>query len=300
MEQSPNQVPIDELSLVRRLVTDQFPEWAALPIRQGPTDGTDNKIYRLGGDMVVRLPRLPRAAEQVRKEQYWLPRLAPALPLDIPEPIGSGVPDDDFPYPWSVYRWLDGDSLLDQPPADLADTAVRLGRFVAALQQIGTAGGPMSARARPVNPDHDSGVRETIRRMGAEGLVDVAAAMSIWETALNAPQWTDPPVWIHGDLYSGNLLTRHGRLSGVLDFGLLGLGDPACDLLPAWSLLTTETREMFRSQIGVDDATWKRGRGWAFWAGLSAVDVYGGSNPTIAIPGRHAVTEAISDYRRTG
>ena len=294
------EMSIDDEVQVRRLIADQFPEWAALPVTEGPTHGTDNRMYRLGDDLVVRLPRLQSAAETVRKEQYWLPRLVPALSLDIPMPLGAGQPDDGFPYPWSVYRWLDGENLVDRPAADLKDTAVRLGRFVAELQRIGITGGPRSVRATPVAPAHDSDVRYRIRRLSEEGGLDESTATAIWEAALEAPEWTDLPVWIHGDLSPSNLLAKDGRLTAVIDFGLLGLGDPACDLLPAWTLLTAETRDLFRAEVGTDDATWIRGRGWALSAGLGAVDVYRHSNPTIAIPGQHAIAEALADYQTSG
>jgi aminoglycoside phosphotransferase (APT) family kinase protein len=284
-----------DIELVRRLVAEQFPALSSLPITEVATDGTDNEIYWLGDDMVVRLPRLPRAAEAVRREQHWLPRLAPGLPLDISIPLAAGVPSETFPYPWSIHRWLDGENLTVQPTTDLEDTAVRLGRFVAALQRKDTAGGPVSPRAKPIDPAHDDGVRDRIRLLSAQGLVDADAATAVWEDALAAPGWAGPPVWIHGDLYPGNLLARNGRLSAVIDFGLLGLGDPATDLLPAWALLTAETRYLFRAQLDVDDATWRRGRGWALSAGLGAVHVYRDTNPTLAIPGQHAITEVTAE-----
>jgi aminoglycoside phosphotransferase (APT) family kinase protein len=283
---------------VGRLIAKQFPEWADLPITEIRADGTDNHIYRLGDDMVVRLPRLPRAVEMMSKEQHWLPRLAPLLPLTIPVPLGQGTPDDEFPYPWSVYHWLDGQNLV-QADVDLTDAAVQLGRFIAALQHIDTTSGPTSSRATPVNPADDAQVRFRIQLLGTEGLLDADLATAVWETALAAPSWPGPPVWIHGDLSPANLLARHRRLIGVIDFGLLGLGDPACDMLPAWALLTAETRELFRTEVHLDDATWARGRGWALSAGLGAVHVYRDSNQTLAAPGRHAIAQCIADYRRT-
>lgn len=290
--------PTDQgLVLVRHLIASQFPEWAGLAIEAGPSGGTDNSIYRLGEDKVIRLPRRASAVEPIRKERHWLPRLAPHLPLEIPAPLGTGAPDATFPYPWSVYRWLDGENLLERPPTDLADTAHRLGKFVNALQSVDPTGGPRSVRATPVNPDDDTAVRTTIEKFATAGPLDPAPTLAVWKTALQTPPWTNPPVWIHGDLYTGNLLGQHGQLSAVIDFGLLGLGDPACDLLPAWSLLTAETREIFRDQVGVDDDTWNRGRGWALSAGLGAVAVYGDTNPTLAVPGRHAITQAVEDFR---
>ncbi|MGN9914325.1 aminoglycoside phosphotransferase family protein [Phytohabitans sp. LJ34] len=282
--------------LVSRLVAKQFPQWADLPVRQVRTVGTDNLIYRLGDELVVRLPALPRAAPMVGREREWMPRLAPRLPLDVPVPLGAGVPDGEFPYPWLIYRWLDGDTLADRPDLDLRDVAVRLGRFVAALQRIDTAGAPRSPRAVPVGPG-DVDVHESIERLAAVGLVDAALATAVWEDALAAPPWTGPPVWLHGDLLPANLVARQGRLAAVIDFGLVGTGDPATDLLPAWALLSARTRDVFRAVVGVDEATWRRGRGWALRAGLGAVRVYRYTNPALAAAGRHSVAEALSDFR---
>lgn len=283
-------------ALVGRLIAKQFPQWADLPIREVGTAGTDNRIYRLGDELVVRLPALPRAAPMVGREWEWLPRLAPRLPLDVPVPLGAGVPDGEFPYPWSVYRWLDGDTLAAQPDVDLRDVAVRLGRFVAALQRIDTAGAPRSPRAVPVGPG-DVDVHESIERLASVGLVDADRAAAVWQDALAAPSWAKPPVWLHGDLLPANLVARQGRLRAVIDFGLAGTGDPATDLLPAWALLTARTRDVFRAVVGVDDATWRRGRGWALRAGLGAVRVYRYTNPALAAAGRHALAEVLADHR---
>jgi aminoglycoside phosphotransferase (APT) family kinase protein len=292
------EVDIDE-ALVRRLIREQHPEWAGLPIAEVCAYGTDNVIYRLGDDMVVRLPRLPRAAEMVDKEQRWLPRLAPLLPLAIPVPLAKGAPDDAFPYPWSVCRWLDGESFADQPDVDLCDVAVGLGRFLDALQRIDTTAGPRSSRAEPVSTRDDDDVRSTIGHLGAEGILDPDVATAVWDAALAAPAWDRPPVWIHGDLFPGNLLVDHRRLTAIIDFGLVGLGDPACDMLPAWTVLTARTRDLFRAGLGIDDATWARGRGWALSAGLGAVRVYRTTNPALAAAGWHAIDETVADYRST-
>lgn len=284
--------------LVSQLVAKQFPQWAGLPVREVPTAGTDNVIYRLGDELVVRLPALPRAAPTVGREREWLPRLAPRLPLDVPVPLGAGVPDGEFPYPWSVYRWLEGQTLATRPDLDMRDVAVRLGRFVAALQRIDTAGAPRSPRAVPVRAG-DAEVPESIERLAAVGLVDTDLATAVWEDALAAPPWEKPPVWLHGDLLPANLVARQGRLAAVIDFGLVGTGDPATDLLPAWALLTARTRDVFRAVVGVDDATWRRGRGWALRAGLGAVRVYRYTNPALAAAGRHALSEVLADFRIT-
>ncbi|MFD0742460.1 aminoglycoside phosphotransferase family protein [Phytohabitans flavus] len=282
-----------QVDLVSRLVARQFPQWADLPVHEIPTVGTDHLIYRLGDELVVRLPALPRAAPMMAREREWLPRLAPRLPLDVPVPLGAGVPDAEFPYPWSVYRWLHGETLANRPDLDLRDVAVRLGRFVAALQRINTAGAPRSPRAVPVAPG-DVEVNESIKRLAAVGIADPERATAIWEDALAAPPWAGPPVWLHGDLMPANLVARQGRLAAVIDFGLVGTGDPATDLLPAWALLSARTRDVFRTVVGVDDATWRRGRGWALRAGLGAVRTYRYTNPALAAAGRHSLAEVLA------
>jgi aminoglycoside phosphotransferase (APT) family kinase protein len=293
----PDEIDIDE-PLIRRLIGNQFPQWAGLPITTVRSAGTDNAIYRLGDDMVVRLPRLGRAAKDVAKEQRWLPRLSPLLPLTIPMPLGKGRPDDGFPYPWSVYRWVDGEDAVKAPVADKRDAATQLGRFVAALQKIDAADGPPSFRGGPVGTLLDAEVRTRIHALGLDGSVEPEVATATWEAACRARAWDGPPVWVHADLFPMNLIVRQRRLAAVIDFGGLGVGDPACDMLPAWAWLTAPTRDLYRIEANVDDATWARGRGWGLALGLGAVQVYQMTNPVLAAIGRHAVAEAISDYRR--
>lgn len=284
---------IDEV-LVGRLVAEQFPEWVGLPLSRVRSDGTDNVMYRLGPDLVVRLPRIAGTAEAVDVEQRWLPGLASVVPLAVPVPVGRGVPGRGYPCPWSVYRWLDGENALDAPPADLADAAVRLGRFVTALWRFDAAGGPPSFRGGPVG-DRDDQVRTAIQDLGADGTVDPGVATAAWQTALEAAPWGGPPVWVHSDLHPANLLTRGGRLTGVVDFGGLGMGDPACDLLPAWTMLTADTRDRFRAEVDVDDdATWARGRGWGLRFGLGALHYYRATNPTLGAIGQHALTQILA------
>ena len=288
---------------VRCLVANRFPQWAHLPLIRVPSAGTDNAMYRLGADLVVRLPRMAAAAARIGIEQKWLPRLAPYLPVAVPELVATAAPADGFPYPWSVYRWLDGADLAAGPSADLAagpgadlaDAAVRLGRFVAVLRRLGTAGAPPSSRGGPVGA-HDAQVRARIAALAADGTVDAGAATATWRTACAAAPWTGAPVWLHGDLHPANLLARGGRLAAVIDFGVLGTGDPACDMLPAWTLLTAASRELFRAAADVDDATWLRGRGWGLHLGLGAVHVYRRTNPVLAATGRHAIVEAVADH----
>ena len=285
-----------DAELVRRLVAEQFPEWAELAVTRVASAGTDNAMYRLGEDMVVRLPRLPGGARQIETEQRWLPRLAPHLPLSVPVPLAMGEPGRGYGLRWGVYDWLDGDNAYDSPLAEPADAAAELGRFVAALRRVDAVGGPVSFRGGPLIPQ-DADVRKAIEDLGADGTHDPALATAAWEHALALPQWEAAPVWLHGDLLPGNLLTGSGRLTAVIDFGGLGVGDPAADALPAWALFSPATREVFREAGEFEDAVWARGRGWALCFGLVAEHYYrGGRNPVLAGVGHRAVREVLEEF----
>ncbi|MFI5533882.1 aminoglycoside phosphotransferase family protein [Kitasatospora sp. NPDC051853] len=281
--------------LVRKLIDDQFPHWAGLAITPVRSAGTDNAMYRLGEELVVRLPRIPGAVPDVAKEQHWLPLLAPHLPLTVPAPVAHGAPAPDFPHPWSVQHWLPGTSLIDHPVADLAAVARDLGAFVAALRSVPLPGGPAGYRAGPLGT-HDEAVRAAIRSPDGppDPDADPAAVLAVWEQALAAPAWPGPPVWTHGDLLPGNLLARQGRLTAVIDFGCGGVGDPACDLLPAWAVLDAGTRPLFREAAAPDRATWLRARGWALAFALPARDHYRTTNPTLAAIARRTVRELFT------
>jgi len=284
-----SEVKID-ISLVNRLVAKQFPQWAKLPLEPVNSAGTDNAIYRLGDDMAVRLPRFSRVADDVEKEYQWLPRLAPFLPLAIPVPLGKGTPAEGYPWPWSIYRWIEGENATIEHITDLRQVAIAIGQFIAALQRIDPAGGPLSGRGVPLiiqDPDTRAAII-TLRNV-----LDADAVTAAWEAALQAPVWDGPPVWLHGDLHSGNLLVKHGQLSAVIDFGLLGVGDPACDLMVGWTLLSAETRKIFRTALPVDDATWERGRGWALSWGLIALAYYLNSNLVLAGIARHTIDQVL-------
>jgi aminoglycoside phosphotransferase (APT) family kinase protein len=299
MKMHADELDIDA-ELVVRLIQEQFPDWAELPVTPVTSAGTDNAMYRLGDDMVVRLPRLPGGSRQIDTEHRWLPHLAPRLPLAVPEPLAKGEPGAGYELPWGVYRWLEGDNAHDMPLTELADAAVKLGRFVAALRAVGATGGPASWRGGPVAAN-DTHVRAAIRDLGAAGALDAAAATALWEETIRLPPWDGAPVWLHGDLLPGNLLTSSGRLTAVIDFGGLGTGDPAADVLAAWAVFDAGTRALFREAADVDDATWARGRGWALCFGLTAEHYYGercgnGTNPVLAGVGRRAVREAFAEF----
>ena len=274
-----NEVSTD-VSLVRRLLTSQFPQWANLAIKPVLSAGTDNAIFRLGQDLSVRLPRIDWAEAQVDKEHEWMPRLAPHLPLAIPFPLAKGKPDEKYPYNWSVYKWLKGENASIEQLADPCQTAIELAQFITALQQIDTIGGPISEEhnLRGVSlKTRDKLTRESIATL--KDTIDTNAAFAVWEEALQALEWNNKPVWFHGDLLIGNVLFERGRLSAVIDFGGLGVGDPACDLMIAWSLFSGESRKVFREALNVDDATWARGRGQALSQAVIFIPYYLNTNP---------------------
>ena len=283
-------------SLVSRLLADQFPQWAGLPIERFESSGTDNAIYRLGGDMAVRLPRIPGGTGTIDKELRWLPKLAPLLPVAISQPLAKGLPGHGYPWHWSVHRWLDGESVNVDRMADPVGLAQDLGGFVAALRRIDAAEGPIAGRdgSRGIPlVRRDAATREAIAQL--DGVIDSRAITAAWDKAVRAPTWQRPGVWIHGDLLSGNVLVDgRGRLSAVIDFGCMVVGDPACDVMAAWTLFEAEGREAFRSAIGVDDATWARGRGWALSFALIALPYYMHTNPVFVRDARHVIREVLA------
>jgi aminoglycoside phosphotransferase (APT) family kinase protein len=285
------------IALVVRLLAAQFPQWAGLPLRPIPSAGTDNALYRLGADMVVRLPRIDWAIGQIEKERQWLPKLSPFLPLAIPVPLAKGEPGEGYPWQWSVYRWLEGESATIERIADPLQAATDLAQFITALQRIDATGGPLAAehklRGIPLAM-RDRQTREAIAAL--HGMIDTDAATMVWEAALQAPEWDRAPVWFHGDLLPGNLLVERGRLSAVIDFGGLGVGDPACDLMIAWGLFSGESRDVFRAALGVDEATWARGRGQALSQAVIFIPYYLNTNPIGVGDARRLIDEVLSDY----
>ena len=285
-----------DAALVRRLLAAQFPQWAGLPVLPVPSAGTDNALYRLGDDLAVRLPRIHWAVGQAAKEDAWLPRLAPTLPLAVPTVLAHGQPGEGYPYPWAVYHWLGGANAAQSPPDDIVTAAVELAGFLRALQRIDTTGGPRAAdhglRGAPLS-GRDAATREAIAVL--DSTIDTAAATAIWEDALRAAEWNRPPVWFHGDLLPGNLLVAGGRLSAVIDWNGLGVGDPACDLVIAWALFAGESRAAFRAVLGVDDAMWARGRGHALSQALIFIPYYLHTNPLGVAYHRRTLNALLAD-----
>ncbi|MFI0140227.1 aminoglycoside phosphotransferase family protein [Streptomyces luteogriseus] len=281
-----------DVPLVSRLIAEQFPRWAGLPLRRLESSGTENAMFRLGADKVVRLPRHPRAVDAIAHELRWLPRLAPALPAASPEPLGRGEPDDRFPWPWSVFGWLDGGNpvpgALEQPVPLAEDLAA----YVTALRGIDASEGPSGHRGVPLAA-RDPFMREALTHLA--GRVDTAAVTKAWEEALRAPGHTGPPTWAHGDLMAGNLLVTGGRLSAVIDFGTVGVGDPAVDLIAAWCVLPAAARDVLRDAVGAGEAEWARARGWALSIAVIALPYYWDTNPLVAENSRHVIGEILAE-----
>ncbi|WP_333744967.1 aminoglycoside phosphotransferase family protein [Streptomyces ardesiacus] len=285
--------------LVRRLVEGQFPRWAGLPLVRHPSAGTVNAMFRLGPDLVVRLPLTGGGAADVTTERQWLPRLAPLLPTAVPEVLGEGVPAEGYPWPWSVYRWLPGELPEASGLTDPLSLAGDLAGFVAAMRSVTLPGAPAAYRGGPL-ATLDGPTRaalDALRDLPEEG-VDCEALTEVWQDALHAPAWDGPPRWLHADLMPGNLLVTGGRLSAVIDFGCMGVGDPACDLFPAWNLLPAGAREVFREALGVDDATWRRGRGRTLSQALIALPYYRETNPAMAGNARHVIRAVLGEAER--
>ena len=286
-------------SLVKQLVAEQFPQWAHLPIQPVELDGWDNRTFRLGAEMSVRLPSAGAYAQQVEKEHRWLPRLAPQLPLPIPLPLAMGFPAKGYPWRWSIYRWLEGEIASTAPVADLRAFSISLAQFLLALQRIDPAGGPPPGahnfyRGGPLTV-YDAETWQAIAAL--EGAIDTRAASAVWQTALRAA-WRGSPVWVHGDVAAGNLLVKDGRMCAVIDFGCSAVGDPACDLTIAWTFLSGESREAFTAALALDGATWARARGWALWKALITLAEHRLSNPAKAQSARRVIDEVLADHQR--
>jgi len=283
-----------DVALVRRLLAGEFPHWADLAIEPVVSYGTDHDIYRLGDDLAARLPRIGWATEQAAKEAKWLPRLAPHLPLAVPAQLAMGHPAEGYPFAWSVYEWLPGKN-ANGTIDDLDQAAVDLAAFVTALRRVDTADAdprPRGARGGPL-AELDGAVRRSIEQLGDR--IDGGAALRSWEESLDASEWDGEEVWVHGDLLPGNLLVVDGRLSAVIDFGCLNVGDPACDLQPAWNVFAGDSRRRYRAELQADDASWLRGRGWALFQAVVALPYYWDTNPGMIRQASNALAQVLAD-----
>ncbi|MFI7577539.1 aminoglycoside phosphotransferase family protein [Micromonospora sp. NPDC049497] len=286
-------IPAD---VVAALVADQFPRWRDRPVRPVVSHGTVNALFRLGDDVVLRFPLQPgdpeRHADLVR-EQENARRLAPLLPLPVPEPLALGEPGPGYPGPWTAYRWIPGETAGDARVRDVVEFADDLAGFVRALHATDAAGLRWNGRGRggPL-VGMDGYVAEWLP--ASAHLTDTVALARIWAECRDAPAHDGPDVWLHADLMPGNLLVRDGRLAAVIDLGAVGVGDPAVDLMPAWNLLPPEGRDRYRAALDVDDATWARGRGWALAQAIGCLVYYVDTNPVMSATARHTLDAILA------
>jgi len=280
--------------LVQRLLADQHPELAGLGI-EVLANGWDNMVCRVGDDHLVRLPRRAVSAGFVLNEQRWLPGLAGPLPLSVPAPVRVGLPGCGYPWAWSVVPFLPGEIAARTQPADPGEAATALGEFLAALHLPAPADAPVSpSRGIPL-VGRAAGVMSRLPHL--DDASERAVAMRVWETAVTAPEWGGPPVWLHGDLHPANILVDRGRVGAVIDFGDITAGDPATDLAVAWMLLPTRQRTQFRRMYGrADDGTWARARGWALAPALVFL-THSADNPLMAGIGRRTLDAVLEDGR---
>jgi aminoglycoside phosphotransferase (APT) family kinase protein len=287
-----------DVELVRRLIEAQFPQYATMPIEAVHPGGWDNRTFRLGRELSVRLPSAERYVAQVEKEHRWLPRLAPLLPLPVPAPLAMGTPAEGYPWPWSIYRWLEGQPATTGLIADLPAFARSLALFLAALHRIDATNGPAAGSHNFHRGGrlavYDSETRAALSALS--GKIDTASATEIWASALSS-EWRRQPLWLHGDVASGNLLVKDGDLCAVIDFGSSAVGDPAWDLVIAWTEVSGASRAVFRAELPFDDDTWRRARGWALWKALITIAGVDGDQSTIE-KARTTLAEVIGDHRQ--
>jgi len=290
---------IDE-TLVMQLIAEQFPQWSKFPIKAVKLSGHDNRTFHLGKEMLVRLPSAEGYAAQVQKEQKWLPRLMPYLSIQIPEPITMGRPSKYYPWNWSVYHWIDGKSAntpsLVKP--NLNEIALGLATFINELHKIDITDGPTAGTHNYYRGGdlsvYDTDTKKVLTKL--RRYIDVRKAAVVWEKALSS-YWNQQPVWVHGDLSSGNIILKDGHLKAVIDFGCMGIGDPACDLVIAWTFLTTDSRAILKSHLSLDDDTWERARGWALWKALITLVALEDKFSAKALTQKKIIAEVLDEHK---
>lgn len=282
-----------DAALVERLLAEQFPHLAKRSITLVQSTGTVNAIYRLGNDLYVRLPRMETWAESLHREWAWLPKLAPHISLTIPKPLAQGKPTNWYPCPWAIYHWINGSSYQDDLISDERQAALDLANFILELRSADTLGAPRGGRKPLI--ELDAATRAAIA--SSRDAIDAKAALEAWTRSLESPPWNGQPVWIHGDLLRPNLLVQEGRLYAIIDFGGTGIGDPAMDVVPAWSVFNKIGRQAFRQALGVDDDTWHRARGYALHQALLIIPYYPETNREFVALAKRTVDEILADLK---
>lgn len=274
---------------IHNLVKNQFPEWRDLEIKPILPLGTDNLMYRLGNDKIIRIPITKESILDIEKEINCLPKFS-NLPITTPQIIAIGQEAKEQNSRWIICNWIKGDNFNKNNIQDQKQAAIDLANFINELQKIDITNAPESRRGKPLQ-NFDKKVRESIKSL--DDCYDIKLLNNIWEKALDAEIWTKSPVWIHSDLHEGNVITHNGKISAIIDFGLAGIGDPACDIVPAWTLLQKEAQTTFRNHINADEETWKRGHGWALSFGVIAYSYYRKTKHPIAEISRKVIDEVI-------
>ncbi len=286
------------VELVQHLIKEQFPEWSHLKIKPVKKSGHDNRTFHLGENMSVRMPSAKGYAPQVEKEHKWLPYLSKHLSLPISIPLAKGKPNKDYPYAWSIYKWLEGETVTRENIVDLKQFAKDLGRFLVELQSIDAKEGPI-AGGHNFYRGGDLAVYDEESRKAIENNKEIFnehLLNQIWQLSLDS-KWTKEPVWLHGDVAPGNILVKDGKLCAVIDFGVLGVGDPSCDAAMAWTFFDDSSRERFKRALKMDEETWNRARGWALWKALITYDDKKDSNQTIAEESCRIIKIIIDEYK---
>ncbi len=287
-----------DVDLVRHLVKTQFPKWAELKIKPVRFSGCDNRTFHLGENMSVRLPSEECYTPQAAKEQTWLPILAPYLPLPIPQLLAQGEPDHIFPWKWGIYHWIEGEAANINLIKNLDEFAKMLAQFLLSLYHVDPTGGPVAGkhnffRGVPLST-YDGETRIAIEALQNE--VDTNLAEEIWNVALTST-YRETPVWFHGDIVSDNLIVKEGRLSAVIDFGCCGIGDPSCDLTIAWTFFFGTSREVFKTELNTDNASWSRGRGWGLWKALITLQEFKNkTNKGVVNNAKNTINAVFKDY----
>lgn len=287
------------VSLIKNLIFEQFSQWKNLPIKEVEVQGWDNRTFRLGSEMLIRMPSAECYAVKVEKEQKWLPILAKHLSIKIPEPIAMGKPSKDYPWNWSIYKWIEGKSAntLNVNEKDLENIAKQVAQFLNELHKIDTAGAPSPGKHNFYRGGdlsvYDKETRSAIEKL--KTFISAENVLKVWEKALGSA-WNKNPIWIHGDLSAGNILIQNNRLVGIIDFGGTAVGDPACDLVIAWTFLKNKSRKIFKANVNLDNDTWTRARGWALWKAVITLDSLKDKTSLEAFEQKNIIEEIISKH----
>ncbi|MGE7931535.1 aminoglycoside phosphotransferase family protein [Viridibacillus arvi] len=287
------------VDLVAKLINEQFPKWSNLAIKPVKFNGNDNRTFHLGEHMSVRMPSAASYVPQVEKEQKWLLILSKDLSLPISTPLAKGNPSEEYPWPWSINEWIEGESLTHKNIHDINQLAKDLGAFLIELQSIDASKGPIAGEHNFYRGEslavYDEESRDAIVRN--KDVFDEHLLIEIWDLAL-ATKWNSKAVWVHGDVAPGNLLVKDGKLCAVIDFGILGVGDPACDAAMAWTFFDEKSRKTFKNALNMDKETWRRARGWALWKALITYAGNKNTNRAIAEESYKVINIIVDDYER--